>query len=204
MWGLRFSWQRIRSQASGLWHHVVMWCFKRAVLPLEQHGPPKHWHPTTSLHGVTTQKTSVWMRSLSFSFYKWQWIEYWLHSKSDTSNHSVVENSVQCTVIKKSWLWFFYQCKILDLQYLILRLYRHRKGKVTFWNVPINWWLTRSATEKLPFNTSVTLSTETTVFSAFAIPVSFIDHSISGNRSAVWSWYWKYLVPIAYFFFQST
>jgi len=23
-------------------------------------GPPKHWYPTVTLHGVTTQKTSTW------------------------------------------------------------------------------------------------------------------------------------------------
>jgi hypothetical protein len=28
-----------------------------------QHGPPKRWHPTTTLHGVTTQKTSTWKTS---------------------------------------------------------------------------------------------------------------------------------------------
>jgi hypothetical protein len=25
-----------------------------------QHGPPKRWYPTTTFHGVTTQKTSTW------------------------------------------------------------------------------------------------------------------------------------------------
>jgi len=25
-----------------------------------QHGPLKRWYPTTTLHGVTTQKTSTW------------------------------------------------------------------------------------------------------------------------------------------------
>jgi hypothetical protein len=26
-----------------------------------QYGPPKRWYPTTTLHGVTTQKTSIWI-----------------------------------------------------------------------------------------------------------------------------------------------
>jgi len=26
-----------------------------------QHSPPKHWYPTTTLHGITTQKTWTWM-----------------------------------------------------------------------------------------------------------------------------------------------
>jgi hypothetical protein len=26
-----------------------------------QHGPPKRWYPTTTLHGVTTQKISTWI-----------------------------------------------------------------------------------------------------------------------------------------------
>jgi len=26
-----------------------------------QHGPPKLWYPTTTLHGVTTQKTWNWI-----------------------------------------------------------------------------------------------------------------------------------------------
>jgi len=25
-----------------------------------QQGPPKRWHPTTTLHGITTQKTTTW------------------------------------------------------------------------------------------------------------------------------------------------
>jgi len=27
---------------------------------LPEDGSPKRWHPTTTLHGVTTQKTSIW------------------------------------------------------------------------------------------------------------------------------------------------
>jgi len=27
---------------------------------LRQHGPLKHWYPTTALHSITTQKTSTW------------------------------------------------------------------------------------------------------------------------------------------------
>jgi len=25
-----------------------------------KHGPPKRWYPTTSLYGVTTEKTTIW------------------------------------------------------------------------------------------------------------------------------------------------
>jgi hypothetical protein len=27
----------------------------------KQEGPPKHWYPTITIHGVTTQKTSTWV-----------------------------------------------------------------------------------------------------------------------------------------------
>jgi hypothetical protein len=26
-----------------------------------EYGPPKHWYPTTTLHGVTTQKIATWL-----------------------------------------------------------------------------------------------------------------------------------------------
>jgi hypothetical protein len=29
------------------------------TLKMEQHDPPKHWYPTTTLYGVRTQKTST-------------------------------------------------------------------------------------------------------------------------------------------------
>jgi len=31
------------------------------VVGYQQHGPPKLWCPTTTLHGVRTQKTSTWI-----------------------------------------------------------------------------------------------------------------------------------------------
>jgi len=27
-----------------------------------QQGPPKRWYPTTTLHGITTQKTMTWIK----------------------------------------------------------------------------------------------------------------------------------------------
>jgi len=30
-----------------------------------QHGPLKHWYPTTTLYGVTTPKTSTWKPQIS-------------------------------------------------------------------------------------------------------------------------------------------
>jgi hypothetical protein len=35
-----------------------------------QHWPPKHWYPTTTLHGVTSQKTSKWYTNCV-------WIKVW-------------------------------------------------------------------------------------------------------------------------------
>jgi hypothetical protein len=43
---------------------MIISTFQRSMLPpsseWREHGPLKSWYPTTTLHGVTTQKTSTW------------------------------------------------------------------------------------------------------------------------------------------------
>jgi hypothetical protein len=47
-----------------VWCGVVRWSDtnvsddRAASIKVQQHGPPKRWYPTTTLHGVTTQKTA--------------------------------------------------------------------------------------------------------------------------------------------------
>jgi hypothetical protein len=71
--GLRLS-QRwcFKSGSFGLWRRGELWLDTEvsevhftsfhfaSPWRWRQHGPPKRWYPTTTLQGVTTQKTSTW------------------------------------------------------------------------------------------------------------------------------------------------
>jgi hypothetical protein len=41
-----------------------------------QYGPPKRWHPTTTLHGLTTQKPWTWISIQSPLISPWRWRQY--------------------------------------------------------------------------------------------------------------------------------
>jgi len=51
----------------GLFYHIVYVSRKRERYAVfspwrwRQHGPPKRWYPDTTVHGITTQKTSTWI-----------------------------------------------------------------------------------------------------------------------------------------------
>jgi len=40
---------------------VNLYKFRSSPWRWRHQGPSKHWYPTTTLHGVTTQKTSPWI-----------------------------------------------------------------------------------------------------------------------------------------------
>jgi hypothetical protein len=51
----------VKSRSSGLWLRVsVVVRYHPSPWRWRDHGPLKHWCPTTTLHGVTTQNTSTW------------------------------------------------------------------------------------------------------------------------------------------------
>jgi hypothetical protein len=45
---------------TGTYHNTTR-CHNPEDWRWRHHGPLKHWYPTTTLHGVTTQKTSTWI-----------------------------------------------------------------------------------------------------------------------------------------------
>jgi len=52
---------------SGLWRRIVFWYDSKAsevnatsVFSRWQHGPLTSWYPTTTSHGITIQKSSIW------------------------------------------------------------------------------------------------------------------------------------------------
>jgi len=52
-----------KETSSGLWRLVMLWwdtkIFKVSPWRWRQHGATKRWYTTTTLYGITTQKTST-------------------------------------------------------------------------------------------------------------------------------------------------
>jgi len=73
LWVLRISWEwRIWLSYYGLWYHVVLWWDTTVsevhfTVKVEAAcGPLKHWHSTTKLDSIITEKNSSWNLILSY------------------------------------------------------------------------------------------------------------------------------------------
>jgi hypothetical protein len=65
-----------------------------------QHGPPKRWYPTTTLDGVTTQKTSTWFNVNSVEF-----VTSDKHILNEPKLHLHFSNSIFCAPdVISAWL----------------------------------------------------------------------------------------------------
>jgi hypothetical protein len=76
-----------KSKSSGLRLRVVLWKVTNVSKDLaasiftspwrwRQQGPPKRWYPTTSLHGVITQKTATWISIQTPLTSPWTWEQH--------------------------------------------------------------------------------------------------------------------------------
>jgi hypothetical protein len=66
-WCQMFIWQsRFKLRSSGLWCNIALVEYEHfrgsGCLHLQHHSPLRWWYPTTPLRGITTQKTSTWMK----------------------------------------------------------------------------------------------------------------------------------------------
>jgi hypothetical protein len=64
-----------------------------------QHGPPKHWYPTISLHGVTIQKTTTWISIATPLTSPWRWRQH------STPKHLYPTSTLRGVTFQKSSTW---------------------------------------------------------------------------------------------------